>query len=58
MNKHLKRTPHHPQGREDAWWYEEKRGIHVLIQTSFGTKQVLIDWRSIRAALARKDKKP
>ena len=58
-NRDLKRAPHH-QG-DWKWWYEEPYGIHVfvsqLVDCVVRTESVRIPWCSIRAALARKDKK-
>lgn len=54
--KHLSNDPHHIRGREDAWWYEESSGVLVVVEPQTRTTQVLIPWRSIRTALARKDK--
>lgn len=60
--KDLKRTPHHPAKREDAWWYEENDGVYVVLEASRDTRKgdvantVKIKWSSLRAALARKDK--
>ncbi len=49
--KHLKSTPHKID--KNAWWYEEGHGIDVVVLG----KIVVLRWRAIRAALARKDKK-
>ena len=58
-DKHLSRRSHRMLsigGRriEDAWWYEEARGLTVvtLVPGQYG-----IRWSSLRAALARKDQK-
>lgn len=55
MNKHLLRYPH-DQGK-DQWWYEEPRGIVVVMFCNDGTSRVAkpITWSSLRAALKRKD---
>ncbi len=53
----LKLSSHKLRGRYDAWWYEEAKGICLVVQfTSTITKTVDIPWREIRRALARKDK--
>ncbi len=54
--KHLQRHSH--QITEDAWWYEEKTGISVVIYwANQGASQIAkIPWRQIRAALKRLDK--
>lgn len=55
-----KLDPH--QINEWWWWYEEKGGICILHDTrgadrdSEPVKSINISWRSIRAALARKDR--
>lgn len=61
--KDLKRTPHHPQKRDDVWWYEENDGIHIIMEKSphhYEGNEVAnhckITWASLRAALRRKDK--
>jgi hypothetical protein len=60
--KHLQNNPHAIRGDTTAWWYEEEAGVCVVQQyltprgTVFGTRSVVIPWRSIRGALARKDK--
>lgn len=51
MNKHLKRAPH--KLSSDVWWYEESHGISVVMYQ----RVIKISWRSLRAALARKDKR-
>ena len=59
-DKDLKTKPHHHKGQAGFWWYEEPGGIAVVVEfaTKYGIKQrvVTIPWRSLRAALARKDK--
>ncbi len=52
----LSRHPHSIRGRKDAWWYEEAAGINVVVERQSNTTQVMIPWRSIRYALARKAK--
>ena len=58
--KHLQRKPHCLDDR--IWWYEENDGIDLWINLSekewssnFINKKIL--WRTLRAALKRKDKK-
>jgi hypothetical protein len=60
-DKHLDPRPHHVRGCDDAWWYEEPRGICVVVEghDELGrklTKQRMIPWRSIKTALARKER--
>ena len=62
--KDLKKTPHHPQKRDDVWWYEENDGIHIVMEASRNPpvghlmpNTCKITWASLRAALKRKDKK-
>ena len=55
--KHLQNKSHHFKGRDDAWWYEENNGIHVVVERKEGTTIVHLPWRSIRSALKRKDRK-
>jgi hypothetical protein len=59
-NIQLSRAPHSvgPQNRvlaREAWWYEETGGISVYIDRNGTVSAVKIPWRSIRAALRRKD---
>jgi hypothetical protein len=61
-NKHLLLTPHEIRGNKHAWWYEETKGIEVIvhrdaINPGTGSAQLVIPWETIRQALARKDKK-
>lgn len=61
MNKHLNRNPHYVD--DHCWWYEDDKGINVVLEREAfaGTCQAAvirhIDWRTIRAALKRKDRK-
>lgn len=68
-NKHLKRSSHCID--REAWWYEEQRGIAIIVEIREGGPKTLtgagaliagkvinIPWRLLRAALARKDRKP
>lgn len=51
----LRLNSHKLRGRRDAWWYEEPKGICVVIEFGVPAKMVEIPWREIRRALARKD---
>lgn len=59
--KHLKLESHRVDNQ--LWWYEERFGITIVIENRnkngeyIETKQKLIRWSDIRAALKRKDKK-
>lgn len=57
-DKHLSRNPHHLRGRKDVWWYDDKGGIDVMVERmGFNdVTQIRIPWRSIRAALYRKER--
>jgi len=60
--QHLDGNPHKIKGTKDAWWYEEFGHITVVvhrdaINQDIGSVLVEIPWKSIRAALARKDQK-
>lgn len=61
-NKDLLRLPHSIGKREDAWWYETSRGVEVFVQYTtpegewIATKKIVLGWKALRAALARKDK--
>ena len=56
-DKHLLLAPHKIGKRDDAWWYEDRCGITVIINLGpLHSTSVNIPWRSVRAALARKDK--
>ena len=58
-NKHLKAESHQVIGRLDAWWYEEHRGISVVVEQDAGeTKIINIPWKTLRSALRRKDQGP
>ena len=39
-----------------SWWYEENHGVTVVVEPKPETQQIKMPWRSIRAALKRKDK--
>jgi len=56
-NKHLQLAPHETSN-PNLWWYEEPAGI-VIVHGGPGhgpKSEPVIPWRSIRAALRRKDK--
>ena len=56
-NKHLRLKPHDIRNTDDVWWYEEPAGITLVVpDRASGHAVHLIQWRSVRAALARKDK--
>jgi hypothetical protein len=56
-DKDLKLTPTEYKFQKDVWWYEEPDGIHIFDARSGGDpRKSRILWRSIRAALKRKDK--
>jgi hypothetical protein len=49
---------------EHSWWYEEEKGIRVVIEARdsagrfYMTVQRLIPWKEIKAAAARLDRAP
>ena len=59
-NKDLNRSPKFAS--DNVWWYEETSGIEIHIDhkyedgIKFSHQVITIPWRSIRAALKRKDK--
>ena len=64
-NEHLKMTPHDTSRATrdgeglDSWWWEESGGIRIAISDPLpacGLSYLNIPWRSLRSALARKDK--
>jgi hypothetical protein len=55
MNTHLLRSPHTID--DEAWWYEEQRGLCIMVKSVSSIKELYIPWRLIRAALRRKDRK-
>jgi hypothetical protein len=63
FSKHQKREPHDCASNDtlgqNVWWYEEASGIGVYANMPHrgGTRMALIPWRSLRAALKRKDAK-
>jgi len=53
---HLK--PHHTSGEPGWWWYEEPRGITVVLSSDLtGDRNIMVKiaWRALRNALVRKD---
>ena len=48
---------HKPHSLGEIWWYETSAGIEIYFTVQERIDCRLIPWRSIRAALARKDKK-
>ena len=58
--KHLLDKPHEiikSSCSKSSWWYEENNGIMICVDPNTDLTMHLIPWRSIRNALARKDKK-
>ena len=55
-DKHLILKPHDIGSRNDAWWYEESMGVNVIVEPQDRTTQIMIPWRAIKAALARKER--
>jgi hypothetical protein len=60
---HLQLEPHPIRGTESAWWYEDEKGICVVMECRDAngrlladTLQATIPWRSLRGAVRRKDK--
>lgn len=41
-----------------SWWYEENAGISVIVHPQPTCQSLRISWVALRAALARKDRKP
>jgi len=62
-DKHLLGDAKKFKGTDSAWWYEMKDGIDVVVQChdQYGmyvqTKNLLIPWKQIRAAVERKGRK-
>ena len=56
----LRRTSHKVRGTKNAWWYEEARGISVIVHRDAiqpsGAAEINIPWRQLRAALSRKER--
>lgn len=60
-NKDLSGKPHNIKSKGEMWWYEENAGIKILCNRNEGEENYpivtgIISWRTIRAALKRKDK--
>jgi hypothetical protein len=56
--KGLRLKPHEKSGEPGWWWYEEPKGIRVVLSSDFTghrSLHVTIRWNAIRNALARKD---
>jgi hypothetical protein len=54
-NEDLQRKPHNDKSGQ-MWWYEEPAGMTFVVWPSRDTREFVIPWRSIRAALRRKEK--
>ncbi len=57
--KHLHRKPHKIRGTSTAWWYEEAKGVCVVVEhweagNHICTDSTTIPWKSLEGALARK----
>ena len=58
--KHLNRKPH--DVTDEFWWYEENHGLTLIVcpikpdGTRDVTKSFKIPWRSVKAALKRKER--
>lgn len=55
--KHLHKKYHPVKGSGTGWWYEDNRGIDVIVHPQPTRVHIYITWRAIRAALGRKDRK-
>ena len=56
-SRHLSTKSHKVAGRHDVWWDEVNAGLFIYHQGKGGkVSEFLIPWRSLRDALARKDK--
>ena len=55
-DKHLSLKPHNIRNRSDAWWYEESKGINMVVEPQDQTTQITIPWQEIKNALARKER--
>lgn len=51
--KHLQSKPHAIRNRHDAWWYEEEKGISVIVEPNAKTTTIRIPWKSLEGALKR-----
>jgi len=57
-NKDLRLAPHRiKDDLRDVWWYEVPSGFRIFTVETTGVIEIKIPWKSIRAALKRKDKK-
>lgn len=58
-NKDLRRFAHESKKERSIWWYEKPIGFEIYTSSILPSKikQLTISWKTIRAALARKDKK-
>ena len=54
-NRHLSQKTH--DFPENGWWKETVKGIEISLVPGFNVHKFVISWRSLRAALARKDRK-
>ena len=52
--KHLKRTP--TTLSNNVWFYEESRGMVVVVDFGTGIDTFIISWRRLRGMLERKDR--
>lgn len=52
----LQPEPHKIRKRKDAWWYEEEKGLCIVVEPQDRTMTIEIPWASLRGALRRKDK--
>ena len=64
MNKHLKLSSQHIKDRDGLWWLETPEGLEFHVEVKSidvdrftGQAVFIIDWRTIRRALKRKDMK-
>ena len=59
-DKDLLRTSHKVKATPNAWWYEESRGISVIVHkdaiTSSGAAEINIPWSQLKSALSRKER--
>lgn len=57
-NKDLRRFMHESKKERSIWWYETPAGFEIFAAHTLPSKikQVTISWKTIRAALARKNK--
>ena len=55
-NQHLHRKPHAIRGTQTAWWYEDAKGIYVVVEAVPAIQCITIPWAYLRGALKRKDR--